>query len=57
MEDKDVNGLVSRICDQRENMTLVIKQGGMVPVCKCEQKHITKSAVSGQRAFILSLYS
>lgn len=28
-----------------------------MPVCKCELKHITKSAVSGQRAFILSLYS
>lgn len=38
-------------------MTSVIKQGGIVPVCKCELKHITKSAVSGQRAFILSLYS
>lgn len=38
-------------------MTSVIKQGGIVPVCKCELKHMTKSAVSGQRAFILSLYS
>lgn len=28
-----------------------------MPVCKCELKHMTKSAVSGQRAFILSLYS